>query len=41
MRKLISILLVVLLLVTATACDPESGTAGNDVTFAVSVVTAK
>ncbi len=37
MRKLISVLLVVLLLITATACDPESGTAGNDVTFAVSV----
>ncbi len=33
MRKLISILLVVLLLVTTIACDPESGTAGNDVTF--------
>ncbi len=33
MRKLISGLLVVLMLITATACDPESGTAGNDVTF--------
>ncbi len=36
MRKLLSVLLVVLLLISATACDPESGT-GNDVTFAVSV----
>lgn len=32
MRKLLSVLLVVLLLITATACDPESET-DNDVTF--------
>ncbi len=36
MRKLLSVLLVVLMLVTAIACDPESGT-GNDVKFDVIV----